>query len=341
MVKKILILTLVVFAVLPLGSFTDSPKEERQKPVLRTVIIDAGHGGSDPGAKGDNSFEKDICLDIVLKLGKKLEAEFPDIKFLYTRTSDTYPTVRTRAEFANRNNGDLFISIHVNAAPKIRHSTPSGWKTQTYYKGKGKNRKKYTRRVRNYKVWYTDNPMNGTETYIWAADRADSKSEAITDRIPEEINDSTEFVPDINDPEFKAKSLLWSKRFFDKSLILASMVEEEFSKDGRPSRGVKQRNWRGIWVLQATFMPSILVETGFITHKDEEEYLTSDKGQNEVSDVVVNALRRYRALTEGKPSSTETSSDNEKPSATGTSSSPNKETRIVKSPAALPPQKKK
>ena len=90
--------------------------------------------------------------------------------------------------------------------------------------------------------------------------------------------------------------------------------------------------------MQATFMPSILVETGFITHKDEEEYLTSDKGQNDVADVVVNALRRYRALTEGKPSSTETSG---KPSGQETSSSAKQDNRIVKSPAALPSQKKK
>ena len=183
---------------------------------MRTVIIDAGHGGQDHGAKGDDSFEKDICLDIVLKLGKKIEAEFPDIKFLYTRTTDTYPTVRTRAEFANRNKGDLFISIHVNAAPKIRHSTSFGMEEPNLL-GKGRTGRNMLAEFRTIRCGILIIRSNGTETYIWAADRADSKSEEITDRIPEEINDSTEFVPDINDPEFKAKSLLWSKRFFDKS----------------------------------------------------------------------------------------------------------------------------
>src|SRR5690606_32675798 len=106
-------------------------------------------------------------------------------------------------------------------------------------------------------------------------------------------------VPDINDPEFKARALLWTKRFFDKSYTLASFVEEEFVKSGRPSRGVKQRNEKGIWVLQATGMPSILVETGFITHKPDEDYLNSEKGQDTVATNILNAVRRYREITEG------------------------------------------
>ena len=215
----------------------------------RTIIIDAGHGGQDRGAKGDYSFEKDICLDIALKLGKKMEQEFPDIKILYTRTTDVYPAIKARADFANTNHGDLFVSIHVNAAPKIRHSKFAGYRTQVYYTGKGKKRKKHTRKVPKYDVYYTDNPSNGTETFIWAADRTDEKEKFVgTDVVSEEIYDSTEYAPDINDPEFKAKALLWTKRFFSKSYLLASMVEEEFVKEGRLSRGVKQRNEKGIWV---------------------------------------------------------------------------------------------
>lgn len=300
MIKKITCYLLISTVFTILTSFHTEPVAATQKPVIRTIIIDAGHGGSDRGARGDYSFEKDICLDIALKLGKKLEQEFPDIKVLYTRTKDEYPSIKSRADFANANKGDLFISIHVNAGPPVKHSKFVGYRTQTYYTGKGKNRKKRTRRVPRYNIYYTDNPSNGTETYIWAADRTEAKGEFVTDRLSEEVNDSTEYVPDINDPEFKAKSLLWTKRFFDKSLMLATMVEEEFVNGGRVSRGVKQRNEKGIWVLQSTAMPSILVETGFITHRPDEDYLNSNKGQEEIANQVLAAIKRYKAATEGK-----------------------------------------
>ncbi|NII29035.1 N-acetylmuramoyl-L-alanine amidase [Pseudoflavitalea sp. X16] len=301
MIKKVTCYLLIATVFTVLTSFYTKPVGATQKPVIRTIIIDAGHGGSDNGARGDYSFEKDICLDVALKLGKKLEQEFPDIKVLYTRTKDEYPSIKARADFANANKGDLFVSIHVNAGPPIKHSKFAGYKTQTYYTGKGKSRKKRTRRVPRYNIYYTENPSNGTETYIWAADRTDAKGEFITDRLSEEVNDSTEYAPDINDPEFKAKSLLWTKRFFDKSLMLATMVEEEFVSGGRVSRGVKQRNEKGIWVLQATAMPSILVETGFITHRPDEDYLNSNKGQEEIASHVMAAIKRYKAATEGTP----------------------------------------
>src|SRR5690606_13123349 len=93
--------------------------------------------------------------------------------------------------------------------------------------------------------------------------------------------------------------LLWTKRYFDKSYILASLVEEEFVKAGRVSRGVKQRNEKGIWVLQATGMPSILVETGFISNKEEEDYLNNESGHNTIAENVFNSIKRYREITEG------------------------------------------
>lgn len=298
--KKIFLFFLLSFTFTVISSFNLVPGYDLPKPLIKTIIIDAGHGGKDNGARGDYSFEKDICLDIALKLGKKMEQEFPEVKILYTRTTDVYPAIKARADFANANRGDLFVSIHVNAAPKIRHSKFSGYKTQVYYTGKGKKRKKHTRKIPKYDVYYTDNPSNGTETYIWAADRTDEKEKFVGESVHEEIYDSTEFVPDINDPEFKAKALLWTKRFFSKSYLLASMVEEEFVKEGRGSRGVKQRNHKGIWVLQATSMPSILVETGFITYRSDEDYLNSEKGQEEIAGNVLEAVKRYRSATESK-----------------------------------------
>jgi N-acetylmuramoyl-L-alanine amidase len=107
-----------------------------------------------------------------------------------------------------------------------------------------------------------------------------------------------EYMPNMNDPEFKAKSLLWTKRYFDKSLLLATLVQKEIAKNTRmPNRGVKQRNEKGIWVLQATAMPSILVETGYITHSSDEAYLNSKKGQTEMARAIVNAVKKYRAAT--------------------------------------------
>lgn len=305
MTKKIFCSLLILLTVPVLMSSVNAPgKTPAKKPVISTIIIDPGHGGYDRGCRGDYSSEKDLCLAIGLKLGKKLEDEFPNVKVLYTRTTDIYPTIHSRAEFANSNKGDLFISIHVNAAPKVKHSKFLGYKTETYYTGKGKNRKKHTRKVPRYSVYYTTNPSKGTETYIWASDRTDQKGDYVIERISEEVNDSTEFTPDLNDPEFKAKSLLWTKRFFDKSMMLASMVEEEFEREGRASRGVKQRNEKGIWVLQATAMPSILVETGFITHKPDEAYLNSKKGQEEIASNIVSAVKRYKTATESATSAT-------------------------------------
>jgi N-acetylmuramoyl-L-alanine amidase len=261
------------------------------KPGIKTIIIDAGHGGRDPGAHGNYSTEKKVCLAIALKLGNQIKQAYPYIKIYYTRMKDTYPEIKARADYANRNKGDLFISIHANAAPKIKHTKFIGYKKETYYTRKGKKKIKHTRKVKNYKITYTDGPSHGTETYIWAADRTSIKGGYVGERIAEDVED--EFIPDINDPEFKAKSLLWTKRFFNKSMLLATLVQEEIAKYGRLNRGVKQRNEKGIWVLQATAMPSILVETGYITHSGDEAWLNSTKGQNEMASAILKAIKRY------------------------------------------------
>lgn len=312
MLKKLLIPAGALAFMILLASFLKEPAaiNPPQRTGLKTIIIDAGHGGKAAGAKGNFSYEKDITLDIALQLGKKLEKAFPEMKVLYTRTEDVFTANPWRAEFANKNAGDLFVSIHVNAMPPIRHSKFLGYKKETYYVGKGKNRKKKTRPVPKYSYYYTPNERYGTETYIWAADRTDEKGEFVGEQV---LEDSTEFVPDINDPEFKAKSLLWTKKYFDKSFMLASMVEEEFNNSGRLSTGVKQRTWEGIWVLQATAMPSILVETGFITNSKEEQFLNSPEGQDQVAENVFAAIKRYKSTIESvknQTSSTKPASSN-------------------------------
>jgi N-acetylmuramoyl-L-alanine amidase len=230
-----------------------------------------------------------------LKLGKAIEQNLPGIKVLYTRTEDILAgnrpdqnsANRYRAEFANQSGGDLFVAIHVNSAPKMKNKVPNGYK----YVGKGKKRRK----VQAYKYYYTPNPAHGTETYIWAADRSDNKSEMIKPDDEFGENDSTLVIPEINDPVMKAFQLLYAKKYFENSLHLANFIENEFVTEGRLSRGVKQRNQKGIWVLQATGMPSVLVETGFISDKKEEEYLNSDEGQDAIVKNIINALRNYIA----------------------------------------------
>jgi N-acetylmuramoyl-L-alanine amidase len=280
-----------------------------QKPVLKTIIVDAGHGGNSVGAKGQFSNEADIALAIALKLGKRIEEEMPDVKVVYTRTTKEHPggvatnklANRYRAEMANDARGDLFVSIHCNAT----RQKAGGWyakrtighKNKTVYVGKGSKRKKKTIRVPITESYYVKNTRHGTETYIWAADRSGVKSEYIhTDEESELSSDSSASgMPDMNSPEARIRAQLYEKKYFAKSLALGTYIEEEFAKAGRSSAGVKQRNEEQIWVLQATGMPSVLVETGFITNTEEEKYLNSETGQEEIVNSIVNALMRYKS----------------------------------------------
>jgi N-acetylmuramoyl-L-alanine amidase len=293
-------------------TLTSSFHLSAQKQTIKTIIVDAGHGGTAVGAKGLFSNEADIALDIALKLGKRIEEEMEDIKVVYTRKTKALPggvtssrvANRLRAEMANEARGDLFISIHCNST----RQKAGGWyakrvighKNKVVYTGKGAKRKKKTIRVPIYQSYYVKNTRHGTETYIWAADRSGVKSEYIhTEDDGEFADDSTNAgttagMPDMNTPEAKIRAQLYEKKYFSKSLLLGTYIEEEFEKGGRLSQGVKQRNEEQIWVLQATGMPSVLVETGFISNKEEEEYLNSEKGQDEVVDSIINALKKYR-----------------------------------------------
>lgn len=304
-----------VAAILSFTGKTPQKPDGRQKAVLGTIVIDAGHGGPARGAKGLISYEADVALAISLKLGQRIQEAFPEIRVVYTRTSDTVFGVhvdartanRMRAELANEVKGDLFLSIHCNATPQ----KAGGWyakrvvghTTKTVTVGKGAKKRKKTVRVPIYENYWVKNERHGTETYIWAADRSGVKSTFINVEEAGEFSpDSTSPAtppPDMNSPEARIRAQLYEKKYFGKSLMLANMVEEEFAKGGRASGGVKQRNWEQIWVLQATGMPSILVETGFITNEEEEKYLNSEEGQGEVVESIITALKKYKETLEG------------------------------------------
>jgi len=290
---------------------------QTSKRAIRTIILDAGHGGLDPGAKGSFSTEADVSLAVTLRLGKAIEEEFPDTKIIYTRTTDMLPgnkpnkdiANRYRAEMANESGGDLYIAIHCNAAPDIRHSEVIGYKTVTSYVKKGKKKKKVTKKVPQYRYWTTPNPASGTESYIWALNKNDAKvnSVSLNNEYYGEIDStSTITLPDPSDPAEKARMLVYAQNYFRKSLTFADLIERGFRTQGRVYRGgVKQRNDKGIWVLQATGMPSVLVEIGFITNKDEETYINSDQGQDEIVSNIVSALKEYKIKLESRTIPTE------------------------------------
>ncbi len=268
-------------------------------PVIRTIIVDAGHGimenGGHNGAKGSYSWEDDICLAISKELVKKLHSEWPDIKIVESRPTERITAIHRRAEIANENRGDLFICIHVNAAGPIRRSEQVGTKKVTYYVGKGKNRKKKTKEVPQYRYYSLPNPARGAETYIWGSHKTEDKEIAVRENAPmmQEENFKQNYGElNVDSPEFFALSLLKTKQFFKRSATLAGFVQDEFAAIGRVDRDVRQRGV-GIWVLQATAMPSILVETGYITDRSEEDYLNSKEGQSETAACVLRAVKTY------------------------------------------------
>jgi N-acetylmuramoyl-L-alanine amidase len=288
---------LVSFFLIPdftLAQTTDAP---RPKQALRKIVIDAGHGGEDLGAAGTFSKEKDITLAIALKLESMLREQMPDVEIYMTRTSDVFDPVMRKAKLANSAKGDLFVCIHVNAGGgPVKHTEFIGYKTVTYYKGKGSKKKKYTKKVKDYRVWYTPNTAKGTETFIYGVDKSNAAKEALSENEDMYLDSvSKAELKDFN-PDDPAKMMIINMKtqtYFSRSASLALTIEEEFEKVGRVSRDAKQRQ-KGIWVLQAVAMPAVLVETGFISNPEEELYLNSPEGQQEICGVLVRSLKRYR-----------------------------------------------
>jgi N-acetylmuramoyl-L-alanine amidase len=295
MVRKFINHLFIVMTTLCINNYTFGQTAPKS-PKIKTIIIDAGHGGTDQGAKGTYSTEAQITLKLALRLDTLLRKEMPDTRFVMTRTTDIYHQVREKANIANRENGDLFVCIHVNAAPPKK--TVTGYKSVAYYKGKGSKRKKLYRKVPIYKT--SPNPVHGTSTYVWAADRADEKTQGIIEDDRYESSAEVMDIPDVNSPEAIIKARLWSQTFFKNSVRLASIIESEFTAIGRKSMGVLQRNHMGIWVLQATNMPAVLIETGFITNQEEEDFLNSEEGQFIMTRAIADAVIKYKIMIDGK-----------------------------------------
>ncbi len=224
---------------------------------VQTVVIDAGHGGHDSGCLGGHSQEKKIALKIALYLGGYIEKYLKDVKVIYTRKTDVFVELEERAAIANRNNADLFISIHCNAASPTAHGA------ETYVMGLHKN-----------------------DGNLRVAQRENSVIE-LEDNYKERYGD---FDP--SSPESYILLSLNQNAYLEQSTLFASKVQEQFEKRvGLFNRGVKQA---GFWVLWRTTMPSVLIESGFLTNSKEEDFLVSTKGQEYIASAIFRAFRAYK-----------------------------------------------
>ncbi|MCB0652877.1 MAG: N-acetylmuramoyl-L-alanine amidase [Saprospiraceae bacterium] len=226
---------------------------------IKTVVIDPGHGGHDPGCLGKKSHEKTIALSIAKKLADAIKKDYPQVKVILTRDSDVFIPLHKRAAIANRNNADLFISIHCNSMPP----------------GNGKT--------------------NGTETYVMGLHTAQhnldvAKRENAAILLEADYEKNYDYDP--NSPEGHILLSMFQNAFLEQSIQFATKVEQQFSVvTNRNSRGVKQA---GFVVLKETTMPSVLIETGFLSNTREENYLYTDQGQDQVAEAILKAFSDYK-----------------------------------------------
>jgi N-acetylmuramoyl-L-alanine amidase len=250
-----LVSTLLVFLAIPspgraLG--IDPPK------VIRTVVIDAGHGGKDPGAVGKRGKEKDIALAIALKLGKYIEENIPEVKVIYTRKTDVYPKLIERANIANEAEADLFVSIHVNALHKPE--------------------------------------VHGTLTLVLGQHRADENFEvAVRENSVILLEEDYETIYEGFNPtsvESYIMFTLMQKTYFKQSIEFGDFVQDQFrERANRKDLGVREQ---GLLVLAQTAMPGVLIETGFISNAEEERYLMSEYGQEIIASAIYRGFKEYK-----------------------------------------------
>ena len=249
---------IIIFGILSfLFVFAQTAYADRHGYV-RKVVIDPGHGGKDPGAVGSKAKEKDIVLAIALKLGGYIESNFNDVEVIYTRTTDEFVGLGRRAQIANENKADLFISIHCNSAA---------------------NRRAY-----------------GSETFVMGLHRSQENLEVAKKEnaaiLYEEDYLETYGGYDPNSPEANIIFSFYQNIYLNQSLIMASLAQDQFrDRAGRHDRGVKQA---GFLVLYNITMPGILVEAGFLSNPQEEKYLMSELGQAHIASAIFRAFREYK-----------------------------------------------
>lgn len=255
----------VIFSLLLLGLIFSSFSTGKMTPryQIRTIVIDPGHGGHDSGCLGSSSQEKHVALAVSLKLGALIEKHFPEVRVIYTRTTDVFVELHERAAIANRNKADLFICIHCNSGPS------AAFGAETFVMG-----------------------LHKTSDNLAVAKRENSS-------ILLEKDYQTNYDGfDPNSPEANIIFSLYQNTFINQSLQFASLVQKQFEHNsGRFNRGVKQA---GFLVLFRTAMPSVLIELGFLTNRSDEQFLASARGQESMAQSILNAFRDYKQETERK-----------------------------------------
>ena len=255
--KRKLSFFLIVFFIF---IFSNINSQTNQFLGINTIVIDPGHGGKDPGTLGTGRYsltEKDIALDISLKLGSYINKEYPNINVIYTRDDDTFVKLSKRSEIANMNQADLFISIHCDA--------------------------------------FTSETVYGTTTYVMGAHKTKSNLEvAMRENSSILLEDNFDieysgFEP--NKPESYIALTLYQSENINYGLNFASKVQKEFKQKKRKDRGIKQA---GFLVLSRATMPSVLIETGFLTNKAEEDYLNTENGRIEIASGIFSAVKMYK-----------------------------------------------
>ncbi len=254
-----------MFLVL-LTAFAPFLPAQEQEPHYRVkkVVIDAGHGGKDPGTLGRHSMEKDIALAIALKLGKYIEENIPGVEVIYTRKTDEFIELHRRGDIANKAHADLFISIHCNSNPKPN--------------------------------------IMGAETYVMGIDKDNRNMEVVkkeNDVITLEDNYKQHYEGfDPNDPVSMISFNMTRNVYRSQSLEFAALVQDQFRRRaGRPDRGVRQAMFLVLW---KTYMPSVLIETGFLSNAREEAFLRSENGQAIIASAIFRAFREYKNRIESR-----------------------------------------
>lgn len=235
-----------------------TPQFTYSQNYLDKIVIDAGHGGKDPGASGKYSREKDVVLEVALQTGKELLELFPEIEIIYTRKTDVFIPLKERAEIANKANADLFISIHCNSNAS---SQP-----------------------------------HGSETYVMGLHKSEANLDvAKTENAAILFEDDYEKNYDGFDPTSDESHIIFNffqNSFLSQNLDLASKIQSKFTvHTPLRDRGVKQA---GFWVLYKTTMPGVLVETGFLSNSKDEKFLNSKEGQLKLSKAIANAVSDYK-----------------------------------------------
>lgn len=252
---------LIALLAIPHAGFQPAARMSNE---IRTVVIDAGHGGKDPGNLGTRRYkktEKDVALAVALLVEKYILEGHPNVKVVMTRRDDSYPTLHERTVIANRAQGDVFISIHCDAA---------------------ENRSAY-----------------GSSTYVMGKDHDDENRVAMRENsvILQEDNQDVYEGFDPTKPESYIMLTMFQYTFIQQSVELAQQVQNSFRDDvGRKDRGVKQQP---LYVTSRSAMPAILIELGFLTNSAEEDYLITDQGQDEMARSIARSFGQYKLRREG------------------------------------------